>query len=132
MYAGQLLIRHTVGVSPSLEASWSASRESQSMATKPEEASATPTFALGHSAHHPSMTALSLVASLTPLVVNGALPDFSGPWPFQQAHEPSGLGQPSGITGHPRSANWRATDNGVSDLMGIAVLLGAVLVNPVC
>ena len=102
------------------------------MATKPEEASATPTFALGHSAHHPSMTALSLVASLTPLGVNGALPVFFLPWPLGQAHEPSGLGQQSGITDHPRSASWRATTNGVSDLIGIAALLGAVLVNPVC
>ena len=84
------------------------------MATKPEEASATPTFAVGHFAHHPSMTPLSVVASLSPLVVNGALPDFSGPWPFQQAHEPSGLGQQTGRTDHPKPANWRATETGWS------------------
>jgi hypothetical protein len=52
-----------------------AASESQSMATKPEEASATPTFALGHSAHHLSMAAVSVVAFLTPLGVNGALPE---------------------------------------------------------
>src|SRR4051812_28153262 len=86
---------------PRLSTSALASLLSLSATTSPAGSTAMPMLASGQRVHHWRIVSGSVVASLSPFQVRGALPTFFCSCPLPHPHWPSSFGQHNGITGSP-------------------------------